>query len=134
MTNFYRLLTPLAVMAAFGATPNVITPAAAQGVQQVVSTIDITTIGRGYRSTKITGSAIVNEKSETIGKIDDLIITRDQRALFAIISVGGYLGIGNKLIAVRYEELRATSDDNGFVMAGATKEGLKALPEFSYAR
>jgi sporulation protein YlmC with PRC-barrel domain len=133
MTRFYPVLASMTLISSLAVASLAIMPAAAQGTQQVVTTIDITAIARGYRSTKITGSAVVNEKGETVGKIDDLIITRDQRALFAIVSVGGYLGMGNKLIAVRYEELKPTSDDKGFVLAGATKEGLKALQEFIYA-
>lgn len=108
-------------------------PAFAQGTKQVVTSIDIQSVASGYRSSKIIGAAVTNEKGEAVGKIDDIIISKDQRALFAIISVGGYLGIGDKLIAVRYEELRPTSDNKGMILPGATKDGLKALPEFIYA-
>jgi len=111
-----------------------ITPAFAQGIPQVVTAVDIRAVAMGYRSSKIVGSDIVNENGGKIGKLDDLIISREQRALFAVITVGGYLGIGNKLIAVRYDELRPTTDDKGFVLAGATKDSLKLLPEFAYAR
>ena len=134
MSKIQYLLSSTLAAIVLGIVPTTLLPALAQGTPQVVTTIDVTAIARGYRSTKITGSAVLNEKNETVGKIDDLIITRDQRALFAIVSVGGYLGIGNKLIAVRYEELKPTSDDKGFVLTGATKDGLKALPEFVYAR
>lgn len=109
-------------------------PALAQGAKQMVTSIDVQSVATGYRSSKIIGAAVTNEKGEAVGKIDDLIISKDQRALFAIVSVGGYLGIGDKLIAVRYEDLRPTSDDKGLVLTGATKDGLKALPEFVYAR
>jgi hypothetical protein len=64
-------------------------------------------------------------------KIDDLIVSQD-RKLFAIVSVGGFLGIGTKLVAVRYDDLRPTPDSKGFVLSGATKDSLKALPEFRY--
>lgn len=114
-------------------TMGVSLPAFAQGTKQVVTSIDIQSVASGYRSSKIIGAAVTNEKGEAVGKIDDIIISKDQRALFAIISVGGYLGIGDKLIAVRYEELRPTSDNKGMILPGATKDGLKALPEFIYA-
>ena len=108
-------------------------PALAQGVKQAVTSIDVQSVATGYRSSKVIGAAVTNEKSETVGKIDDIIISKDQHALFAIVSVGGYLGIGDKLIAVRYEVLRPTSDNKGLILAGATKDGLKSLPEFVYA-
>ncbi|MBF0324501.1 MAG: PRC-barrel domain-containing protein [Alphaproteobacteria bacterium] len=116
------------------ASVTVSAPAFAQGAPQVISAMDVKSVAMGYRGTKIVGSSINNDKGETIGKIDDMIISKDQRALFAIISVGGYLGIGDKLIAVRYEDLRPTKDDKGFALPGATKDSLKALPEFVYAK
>lgn len=54
-----------------------------------------------------------------------------------IISVGGFLGVGTKLVAVPYNQLKlgdtkSASSDNKVVMPGATKDSLKALPEFHY--
>jgi hypothetical protein len=103
----------------------------AQGTTQTISTVDIKTLATGYRSSKIVGSTVINENHDTIGKIDDLLISRDQH-LYAVLSVGGFLGIGSKLVAVQYGQLVPTSDNSGFVLAGATKESLKALPEYRY--
>ena len=80
---------------------------------------------------KIIGSDVVNSNKDTIGKIDDLIVSSDHK-LIAVISVGGFLGIGTKLVAVRYDDLQPTSNNAGFILPGATKDSLKALPEFSY--
>ena len=128
-----KILSTAAGMMIAVATLSVGVPAVAQGVQQVVSSVDVKAVAMGYRASKILGSHITNDKGETIGKVDDLIISKGHTALFAIVSVGGYLGIGDKLIAVRYEDMRASMDDKGFALPGATKEGLKALPEFVYA-
>ena len=54
-----------------------------------------------------------------------------------IVSVGGFLGMGTKLVAVPYTQLKLgdtknASSDNKVVMPGATKESLKAQPEFKY--
>jgi hypothetical protein len=54
-----------------------------------------------------------------------------------IVSVGGFLGMGTKLVAVPYAELtlgdtKNASSDNKVVMPGATKESLKAQSEFHY--
>ena len=48
-----------------------------------------------------------------------------------VLSVGGFLGIGDKLIALPYEQMR--TDGKKIVLPGATKDSLKALPEFKYA-
>jgi hypothetical protein len=105
--------------------------AAAQGTTQTITAVDVKEIATGLRASKIIGSDVVNLNKDTIGKIDDLIISSDHR-LIAVISVGGFLGIGTKLVAVRYDDLQATSNNSGFILPGATKDSLKALPEFSY--
>ena len=52
------------------------------------------------------GSTVVNETNETIGKIDDLIVTPSERVPFAVLSVGGFLGIGTKLVVVPFSSLK----------------------------
>ena len=64
--------------------------------------------------------------------MDDVIITRDDRVIYAIVSVGGFLGVGSKLVAVKYDTLHPTADNKGMVLPGATKESLKAQPAFTY--
>ncbi|MBF0166832.1 MAG: PRC-barrel domain-containing protein [Alphaproteobacteria bacterium] len=110
-----------------------VTPSAwAQGPQQVVSVIDVRAVSSGYRASKVLGANVTNEANEVLGKVDDLIVSKYEGSIYAVLSVGGYLGIGDKLIAVRYEDLRPSSDGRGVMLKGATKEGLKALPEFVY--
>jgi len=103
----------------------------AQGTTQTITTVDVKSLSTGYRSTKVVGSDVVSESHETIGKIDDLLIARDHH-LYAVLSVGGFLGIGSKLVAVDYSQLAPTQDNTGFVLAGASKESLKSLPEYRY--
>ena len=124
-------LTALALAAAvsIAAAPAIVV---AQGTTQTIHTVDVKTIGTGYRSSKIVGSAVMNDNKESIGKIDDLIITRDAPGTVAVISVGGFLGIGGKLVAVPFSELQATPDNSGFILSGATKDNLSNLPEFKY--
>jgi hypothetical protein len=108
------------------------TLAEAQGAAQTITAVDVKVVATGYRTSKIVGSTVINDAKESIGKIDDLIIAQDKHIVFAVVSVGGFLGAGSKLVAVPYDQLRPTPDNQGFVLAGATKDSLKALPEFSY--
>jgi len=105
--------------------------AAAQGTAQTITAVDVKEVATGLRASKIIGSDVVNSNKDTIGKIDDLIVSSDHK-LIAVISVGGFLGIGTKLVAVRYDDLQPTTNNSGFILPGGTKESLKALPEFSY--
>ena len=77
------------------------------------------------------GSSVVNEANETVGTIDDLIVTPSEKVPFAVLSVGGFLGMGTKYVVVPYSALQVRAKK--MVLPGATKESLKALPEFRYA-
>jgi hypothetical protein len=106
--------------------------AIAQGAPQTVSLmkVDPQTVATGFRSSKIVGSSVVNEADEAVGSIDDLIVTPNEKAPYAVLSVGGFLGLGTKYVVVPFGSLHM--QDRKIVLPGATKEALKALPEFKY--
>ena len=112
-------------------------PAQAQGAPQVVApvrtTVDVGQLSMGWRASKIRGAAVYNEANAKVGVIDDLIVNRDDRVLYAIVSVGGFLGMGKHLVAVPYSAIRMDWK-NRMVLPGASKDALKAMPEFKYAR
>jgi len=93
--------------------------------------VDVVAVADGYRASKLRGATVVNPKSEKIGELDDLIVGKD-RVLFAIIEVGGFLGIGSHFIAVPYSSLQISDGGRRIVLPGATKEHVKDLPEFKY--
>jgi hypothetical protein len=110
------------------------TDAFAQGTPQtlVKYNVNVTQVASGYRASKVVGATVVNDANDKIGSIDDLIVTRDDRVVYAIISVGGFLGMGDKLVAIPFAELQLSVDKT--VLPGGTKEALKALPKFVYAK
>ena len=81
---------------------------------------------------KILGKAVYNDKNEKIGTVDDLIITPDKSVSYAIIGAGGFLGIGKHDVAVPVGQFK--EDKGRIVLAGATKDALKAMPKFEYAK
>ena len=105
----------------------------AQGTPQTVqlTKVDVVKVATGYRASKIIGSSVVNDANDTVGKIDDIIIGQDGKSPFVVLSVGGFLGIGSKLIVLPYEQLQTTGGK--IVLPGASKDALKDLPEFKYA-
>lgn len=108
-------------------------PAFSQGAPQTLSLmkVDPQSLATGYRTSKVVGSAVVNEANETVGTIDDLIVTPSEKVPFAVLSVGGFLGMGSKYVVVPYSALEV--HDKKMLLRGATKESLKSLPEFKYA-
>ena len=109
-------------------------PARAQGVPQPVeiAKVDVQTVAAGYRASKVIGSSVLNDANETIGKIDDLLVTRVGNEPYAVLSVGGFLGMGGRLVVVRYDSLKFT--DKTIVLPGGSKDGLMMLPAFEYAK
>lgn len=81
--------------------------------------------------------AVINEKKEKIGTVDDIVMApnpdgKAPSASYAIIGVGGFLGIGKRDVAIPMEQLKL--EDKKLMLAGATKDALKALPPFEYRR
>jgi hypothetical protein len=110
------------------------THANAQGVPQSVeiTKVDVQKVAAGYRASKVVGSSVVNDANQTIGKIDDLLVTRDGKEPYVVLSVGGFLGMGTRLVVIRYDSLKFA--DNKIVLPGGTKDGLKMLPAFQYSK
>jgi sporulation protein YlmC with PRC-barrel domain len=90
------------------------------------------------RASKVIGSSVYNDKNEKIGAIDDIILGKDDKPAQVVISVGGFLGIGSKLVAVPYDKLQfgntRENSDNRVVMPGATKQTVGALSDYHYTK
>jgi hypothetical protein len=123
----HRRLLALFLGCALGAS--LVPPAAAAPADVLV--VDVVAVADGYRASKLRGTKVVNQKNESIGSLDDLIVGKD-RVLFGIIQAGGFLGLGSHFIAVPYESLQVSADGGRVVLPGATREQVKALPEFKY--
>jgi hypothetical protein len=96
-----------------------------------VVVVDVVQVANGYRASKLRGVTVSNPQNQKIGDLDDLIVGKD-RVLFAIVQVGGFLGIGSHFIAVPYSSLQINEDGSRIVLPGATREQVKGLPEFKY--
>jgi sporulation protein YlmC with PRC-barrel domain len=77
------------------------------------------------------GTPVTTKDGQHIGKISNLVFDQDGRIELAVIGVGGFLGIGEKEVAVPFEALRSdrVNDKHVFVI-DATKDTLKAAPSF----
>jgi hypothetical protein len=95
--------------------------------------VDVKVLGKGYRASKLMGQNVYNDKNENIGEIDDIIIEGDD-VLFAVLEVGGFLGIGGRLVAVTPESLVIEEDGSKLriKLPGASREELEKSKEFKY--
>src|ERR1700712_669300 len=89
----------------------------------------------GLRASNIVGSSVYNDHDEKIGSIDDLVIGNDH-SLHAVLSVGGFLGMGSKMVQVPFDNLEfgntKGSSDNKVVLPGSSKQDLTSMPDFQY--
>jgi sporulation protein YlmC with PRC-barrel domain len=108
-------------------------PAAAPA-DRTVSTGDFNAKGDMAASALI-GTKVRNANKESIGKIDDIYLDKDAKVTDVVISVGGFLGVGSKDVAVKWSDLKLSRDDKSIViMTSWTKDSLKAMPDYKYER
>jgi sporulation protein YlmC with PRC-barrel domain len=130
-----------------------------------------------WRASKLVGLSVYNDNNESIGAINDLLTEKDGKIKAVVIGVGGFLGIGEHLVAIPYEKVKfvnepivysgaaggpspagnrpASSTTTGaagtntgpsampaskpnpwypdHAVFNATKDELKAMPEFKYS-
>ena len=89
-------------------------------------------LASGYllSANELIGQDVVNAKGETIARIDDVLVTKDDKAVVAVLSVGGFLGINDKLVAVPYDRLTMT--EKGVVAEGYDEKKLEQMAAVEY--
>jgi sporulation protein YlmC with PRC-barrel domain len=91
---------------------------------------EVTTGWSAKRS--ILGQPVYNDKDERVGSIDDIVIAPDKAVSYAIVNAAGFIGLPKHDVAVPVSQFKLV--DQKLVLAGATKDALKASPPFEYAR
>lgn len=81
----------------------------------------------------VTGASVYDATDKRVGEIGELVMSSDGKLQDAVIDVGGFLGLGEKPVAVSFQSLQILRDDAGSdirVYVDTTEEALKALPEY----
>lgn len=81
---------------------------------------------------QILGQPVFNDKDERVGSIDDIIVAPDKAVSYAIINAGGFIGLTKHDVAIPVSQLKLV--DNKLILAGASKDALRASPPLEYAR
>jgi hypothetical protein len=100
-------------------------------VERTVSTGDFNAKG-DMASSALRGTKVRNENKESIGKIDEIYLDKDGKVTDVVISVGGFLGVGSKDVAVKWSDLTFGQEDTSVVLTTSlTKDALMALPDYT---
>ena len=99
----------------------------------LTSSAEMREVAKGWSVKRtILGQHVYNDKNERVGSVDDLIVTPDKAISYAIVNAGGFLGLAKHNVAIPVSQFKLV--DKKLVLPGATKEALKASPEFQYAQ
>jgi sporulation protein YlmC with PRC-barrel domain len=102
----------------------------------VAGTIGVTVeegkiLAKGWSIKKdILGMDVYNDANEKVGTVEDIIVTPEKATSYAIVGVGGFLGMGKRDVAIPVNQFKMAN--KRIMLHGATKEALKNLPEFKY--
>ena len=81
-------------------------------------------------ASKIIGEAVINRQNEDLGRIHELVIdAKEGRLAYAVLSFGGFMGMGNKLFAMPWKAFEFAATENKLIL-NVDKEKLKAAPGF----
>ena len=114
------------VMVAFSATA----PVMAQS--ESPSYAAYMTPDHNMRSSKLIGLPVYNDHGERIGVIDDIMLPAMGGEVTAVASIGGFLGVGAKLVKIPLSHVQFTSG-KPMMMGDGSKTALMAMPQYSYS-
>ena len=73
----------------------------------------------------------VSNGQDTIGEVSDLVVTEDGRVEAIVVGVGGFLGIGEKPVALAWDSIKLTEQDGSrVILVSATREQLEGMPTY----
>jgi hypothetical protein len=80
---------------------------------------------------QVLGQPVFNDKRERIGTVDDIIVSPSKAVSYAIVGVGGFLGVAKHDVAIPVNQFSQT--EGKLVLAGGSREAIGAMPPFDYA-
>jgi sporulation protein YlmC with PRC-barrel domain len=81
---------------------------------------------------RLIGRPVHNPQGESVGDVNAVMITRDGAVAAVIVGVGGFLGIGERDVAIRWQDVQVSSD-GGDVRTTLSKDDVRALPEYRFS-
>ncbi|MRI57492.1 PRC-barrel domain containing protein [Methylobacterium sp. DB1607] len=85
-------------------------------------------------SSKLVGSTVYNNNNETVGEVEDLVIENGKTVTGVVVSVGGFLGMGESYVVLDPSTLAVSKNGNWAVHADTDKDTLKNAPKFEYSK
>src|SRR3981189_2834740 len=101
----------------------------AVGQEIALTPMEATEVAKGYRADALKLKPVVNEKNETIGRINDFIIGKDGN-IYVVLAVGDFTGLSGHLIAIPFRSLKLDDPSVNIGLPGARRAALEKLPVY----
>jgi sporulation protein YlmC with PRC-barrel domain len=124
-------MTMKSLLAASAVTLAIAGPAVADQASRILTSVpsSAATVSTIYKQ------SVYDPSDNKIGEVTDLVVQADGKIAAAMVGVGGFLGMGEKDVAVPFEALRQTTKNNKvYLVMDTTKDALKSAPSFRYDR
>lgn len=88
------------------------------------------------RASKLIGTTVRNAANESIGDINEIILDPSGKVSAVVVGVGGFLGMGEREVAVSFNALKVSRDNSGnsIVSVDATKDSLRSAPAWTWKK
>jgi len=125
------VITALAAVAIFASAAGFSQTAPPAGTRTDTAFVTVQPQGQ-WLASRFVGQAVTNQTGQNIGDINDLLFDKTGRISTAVIGVGGFLGMGEKSVAIPFGSLSFTADATGkrVITIAFSKEQLQAAPSF----
>lgn len=106
-------------------------PSTAAAPERTVSTGDFDKNGN-MSGAALIGTKVKNANNDTVGSINDIYLDKDGSVKMVIVSVGGFLGVGSKAVAVKWSDITYGKDGDSLKLStNLNKEALTGMPDFT---
>ena len=107
-------------------------PAAGQPAAQQTAQEQLTPATQDMSAENLMGQAVYSSTDENLGQVDDVVFSQQGEIQAVVIDVGGFLGIGEKSVAINFDQLNVQKNTNGDlrIQVNATEEQLQAAPAY----
>ena len=83
----------------------------------------------------VIGAKVRNANKDTVGTVQDLYVDASGNIKTVVLSVGGFLGVGSKDVAMKWSDLKQSRDGKSVVLTTAfSKDELKSMPDYKYEK
>lgn len=127
-----KALASLTLVGLLASAPPLLAQVAGGSTTVEASVTTQTQLAMGWSVKKtLLGKNVYNDAGQKVGKVDDLIISPDKNLSYIIVGAGGFIGIGRHDVAILVSQIQEKGGK--LVLPGASKDSIKAMPEFTYA-